>query len=74
MKKAFGIIDILIALCVIGVMFALMNGKNPIVEEHARLDVQRKQIDETVDRVQKLKEQSIRANQEMLNNIDNYDE
>ena len=74
MKKAFGVVDLLLAVLIIAVVFALMNGKNPIVEEHARLDVQRQQINQKIDEVQKLKEESLRANQEMFNNINNFDE
>lgn len=70
MKQAFGIIDLLIALLLIGVVFALMNSKNPIVEEHARLDVQKQQADEMIDQVKQLREQNAAANQKMFNNLD----
>ena len=70
MKKAFGVIDILITLLIIGVIFALMNSKNPIVEEHARLDVQKQQADEMIDQVKQLREQNAAANQKMFNNLD----
>ena len=67
MKKAFGMIDILIALVVIGIIFALMNSKNPIVEERARIDVQKHQADDMVDQIKQLREQNALENQEMLN-------
>ena len=70
MKKAFGIIDILIALCVIGVLFALMNSSNPIVEEHARIDKQRQKADQMIEEVKKLNEMNVMQNREILNNFD----
>lgn len=69
MKKAFGVVDILIAIAVIGIIFALMNSKNPIVEEHQRVDVQKKQANEMVDQIQQLREQNALENQEILNSV-----
>ena len=70
MKKGFGIIDILIALLIIGVVFALMNSKNPIVEEHQRIDVQKQKADEMVEQIKQLREQNAVENQRILNNLD----
>ena len=70
MKKAFGMVDILITLLIIGVVFALMNSKNPIVEEHQRIDTQKQQADEMVDQIRQLREQNEVENQSMLNNLD----
>lgn len=69
MKKAFGMIDILIAIAVIGIIFALMNSKNPIVEEHARVDAQKHQAEEMVNQVKQLREQNAVENQKILNDL-----
>ena len=69
MKKAFGVIDLLIALLLIGVAFSLMNSKNPIVREHERLDVQKQQADEMIEHVKQLRQQNAIENVEMLNSI-----
>ena len=70
MKKAFGMIDILIALFLIGIMFALFHSSNPFVEDYARIDKQKQKADEMVEQVTKLKEQSLRENIELMNNLD----
>ena len=70
MKKAFGAVDLLIALLIIGVVFALLNSKNPIVEEHQRIDVQKQKADEMVEQIKQLREQNALEHQRMLNNLD----
>ena len=70
MKKAFGMIEILIVLCIIGIMFALFHSSNPIVENYARVDKQKQKADEMVEQVTKLKEQNLKENQAIINNID----
>lgn len=68
-KMAFGIVDLLIALAVITVIYLLMNSSNPIVENKYRLDTQKQEANDMVEKVQKIHEKSINANQEMLNNL-----
>lgn len=70
MKKAFGMIEILIVLCIIGIMFALFHSSNPIVENYARVDKQKQKADEMVEQVTKLKEQNLKENQAIINNFD----
>lgn len=74
MKKAFGIIQILIAFCITGIIVAIFFKSNPIVTDYTNIveqeQEQEQEVDELIEQVNKLKEQNADENQAILNNFD----
>lgn len=68
MKKAFGIIDLLIVLVIL--IFVLGFFKNlPKHQDYAQVKDAQKEANEMIEKIQTIKEQNQRYNQELLNNL-----
>lgn len=70
MKKAFGIINILITIFIIAVIYALLHSNYTIIEDSSQIDAKKQQAEEMVDKVTKLREKNIQQNNEFISNFD----